>query len=449
MSSSPAVPEGPFSQAYTRYVLGMVLLTMIFNNVDRTILSILVEPVKEEFTLSDTQVSFLLGPAFAIVYSMLVLPMGRWADSTGVRRNIISGSLFVWSLFTVATGFVTSHMQLIAMRMGVGVGEAGATAPSISMLSDYLPAERRARGMSVVSIGAVVGMGLGMVAGGWIYEGYGWRAAFIAAGAPGILLAIVYRLTIREPVRGASDGRSPTPPGDFLPNLKALFGTRTYLFILGANAFTLFASMGRNLWEPSFLVRTYEMGQFHAGTWYFLTSPVPSMLGIFLGGYLADRLSVRDKRWLLWVPGLGLITSVPILVAFLLWPEDHVLRIPGMAAGGAFSVIPVALILSTVGSVVGGLFTAPFMATTQGVVPLRMRAFAAAVSTLISTLIGLAGGPMVVGALSDALAADYGRDSLRYALLFPTMVPLVSGAICMIGAKRVAADLERAARLKL
>lgn len=445
--SSEDLKQGPYSVAYTRYVLGMVLLTMVFNNVDRTILSILVKPVKAEFSLSDTEIGFLLGPAFAIVYSLLVLPIGRFADTTGVRRNIISGSIFLWSLFTCATGFVGSHFQLVLMRMGVGVGEAGATAPSISMLSDYLPPERRGRGMSVISIGAVVGMGLGMVAGGFLHEQYGWRTAFIAAGVPGILLAIIYRLTIREPVRGGSEGRGTVSSGDFRSNLKSLFSTRTYLFILSANAFTLFASMGRNLWEPTFLVRTYEMGSFHAGTWYFLTSPVPSMFGIFLGGYLADRLSTRDKRWLLWVPAIGLLTSVPILVAFLMWPASHVLAIPGMPEGGAFSVIPVALILSIFGSVLGGLFTAPFMATTQGVVPLRMRAFAAAVSTLISTIIGLAGGPLVVGALADALKPEYGSDALRYALLFPTVVPLISGVICLIGAGRVAADLERAPSL--
>ncbi len=445
-SSPKSRPEdaGPFSPLYTRYVLGMVLLTMVFNNIDRTVLSILVEPVKEEFALSDTEMGFLLGPAFAIVYSILVLPIGRYADSIGVRRNIVSASLFLWSLFTCATGFVSSHLQLAVMRMGVGVGEAGATAPSVSMLSDYLPPERRARGMSVISIGAVVGMGIGMVAGGWIYERFGWRGAFIAAGLPGVFLAVVYRLTIREPVRGGSEGRSAIPSGAFLPDLKALLGTRTYLFILGANAFSLFASMGRNLWEPTFLVRTYEMGQFHAGTWYFLTSPVPSMLGIFLGGYFADRFGKRDKRWYLWVPAFGQLVSAPILVCFLLWPASHVIALPSFLAGTAFEVIPVALVFSIVGSVIGGFFTAPFISTIQGVSPLRMRAFAAAVSTLISTLIGLAGGPLVVGAIADSLTAEFAGDALRYALLFPTLMPLISGVVCLLGARYVRDDLLRA-----
>ncbi|MCR9097520.1 MAG: MFS transporter [bacterium] len=438
-----SAPDAPYGSRYTLYVLVMVLLTMVFNNIDRTMLSIVVDDVKAEFALSDTELGFLLGPAFAVVYIFLVLPLGRYADTTGVRRTIISTCLFVWSLFTVTTGFVTSYAQLALMRMGVGVGEAGATAPSVSMLADYLPPERRASGMSVISMGAVIGMGIGMMAGGWISESFGWRGSFIAAGVPGIVLAILFRLTIREPARGGSEGRTTTTAGAFLPNLRALFGTRTYLYILSANAFTLFASMGRNLWEPAFLMRTYEMGQFHAGTWYFLTSPLPSMLGIFLGGFLADRYGERDKRWYLWVPALGLLASPPILVAFLLWPTSDVITMPAFLAGSMFSVMPVALVWSLVGSILGGFFTAPFMSTTQGVVPLRMRAFAAAISTLLSTLIGLAGGPLVVGALADGLEPEYGRDALRYALLFPTLIPMISGVICLAGAREVAADLER------
>lgn len=436
-----------YSSAYVSYVLVMVFLTMIFSQIDRTIVSILVEPIKDDFGLNDTQIGFLLGPAFAIVYALLVLPLGRWADTTGVRRNIISGSVFLWSLFTAATGLVTSHVQLVLMRMGVGVGEAGATAPSVSLLADYLPPERRARGLSVVSNGAVVGMGIGMVAGGLIHESYGWRTAFVAAGIPGIVLATVYRFTVKEPARGGSEGRRSVSAGDFLPNLRTLLGSKTYLFILAANGFSLFASMGRNMWEPSFLIRTYEMGQSQAAIWYFLTSPIPSMFGIFLGGYFADRLGQRDARYYLWVPAFGQLVSVPLLFLFILWPADQSLAMPAFLADTPFATIPVALLWSFVGSVVGGLFTAPFMSTIQGVSPLRMRAFAAAVSTLISTLIGLAGGPLLVGAIADGFATEHGRDALRYALLFPTALPLISGVFCLFGARFVGGDLARARTL--
>ena len=203
------------------------------------------------------------------------------------------------------------------MRMGVGVGEAAGTAPSLSMLSDYVPRERRARSLSVISIGAVMGLGLGMIVGGYLNEWFNWRVAFLAAGIPGMVLAVVMRLTVREPARGASEEGSASTEGEsFLDSLRYLFSLRTYRFILGANAFSLFAAMGRNLWEPEFLIRIYELGSGSAGFWYFITSPLPSALGIYLGGNLADRLGARDTRWYLWVPALGQLVSVPILVSF-------------------------------------------------------------------------------------------------------------------------------------
>ncbi len=445
-SSTPppafAIPD-PYPPRYTRYVLFMVLMTMIFSNVDRTILSILVEPIKQDFALTDTQMGWLLGPAFAVVYTVLCLPLGRYADTTGIRRDIVAWSLLVWSLFTCGTAYVTSYAQLFVMRMGVGVGEAGGTSPSVSMLSDYLPPTKRARGISVVSIGAVLGMGIGMVLGGWVSERWGWRNAFLAAGVPGVLLAILYRLTIEEPRRGGSEGRQATA-SNLWPTLKALLATRTYQFILAANAFSLFSSMGRNLWEPAFLIRTYHMGQFEAGTWYFLTSPLPSMLGIFLGGYFADRLGARDTRWYLWVPALGHVLSVPVLVAFLLWPEADRIAMPGALAAIGLPSMPVALLWSLVGSVIGGAYTAPFMSTIQGIAPLRMRAFAAAVSTLVTTLVGLAAGPLLVGVIADGFGARFGDDALRYSLLVPTLAPLFAVVICLAGARFVGADLERA-----
>jgi len=422
----------------------MVLVTMIFSNVDRTILSILVEDIKQDFQLDDAQMGWLLGPAFAIVYSVLCLPLGRWADTTGVRRNIVAYSLFVWSLFTLGTAWVTSYAQLFVARMGVGVGEAGGTSPSVSMLSDYLPPAKRARGISVISIGAVLGLGLGMVMGGWVSERYGWRAAFLAAGAPGVLLAILYRFTIREPKRGGSEGRQTATTIALWPGLRLLLATRTFQFILAANAICLFASMGRNLWEPAFLMRTYDMGRFEAGAWYFLTAPLPSMFGIFLGGWLADRLGARDPRWYLWVPALGQTLSVPILTLFLLWDETDLIPMPEFMVAAGLPTLPVALVWGLFGSIIGGAFTAPFMSTIQGVSPLRMRAFASAVSTQVTTLVGHAAGPLVVGMIAADFNSRFGEDALRYSLLVPTLTPLLAAVICLAGARHVGADLERA-----
>lgn len=433
-TKTPRRWTGPFSLPYTLWVLLLALLVSGFSTLDRTIVSILIDEIGAEFSLSDSELGLLLGPSFAIVYAFLTLPMARLADFW-VRRWIVAGSLFLWSIFTAAGYLVTSFGQLFAARMGVGIGEAGGTAPNVSLLSDYLPPAFRARGIAVISIGATLGMGAGMVIGGAVAEAAGWRTALLAVGLPGILLALVYASTVREPARGASEpGRTADHPsiGEVVRHLAA---SPTYLTILVANGFSLFAAMGRNMWEPAFIIRIYDMGPADAGLWYFLTSPVPSAFGIWLGGRLADGLGRKDARWYLWIPALGQVISVPILVAFLLWPE-----------GDTVAGIPFAFYLSFAGSIVGAFFTAPFMATIQGIARLRMRAVAAGVSTLISTLVGLCIGPLLVGVVSDAMSARFGVEAIRYSLLIPTVAPLLSALVCLFGARRVAADLARSRR---
>ena len=424
--------SGPYPFGTTLWVLFLALLVSGFSTLDRTIVSILIDEIGAEFSLTDTQLGWLLGPSFAMVYVVLTLPLARLADRW-VRRTIVAASLLLWSIFTAAGYFVSSFTQLFVARMGVGVGEAGGSAPSISLLSDYLPPAFRARGISVVSIGATLGMGVGMIVGGNVAEASGWRMAFLVAGVPGAALALLYRLTIREPRRGASErGATQGERPPVREVMRYLASSRTYRIILLANAFSLFAAMGRNMWEPAFIIRIYDMGTADAGLWYFLTSPLPSAFGIWLGGRLADGLGRRDARWYLWIPAIGQAIAVPVLVGFLLWPESHTI-------GG----IPVAFYLSFLGSISGAFFTAPFMATIQGISPLRMRAMAAGFSSLISTLVGLCAGPLLVGVVSDFMSARLGPEALRYSLLIPTIAPLLSVLVCLIGARAVAGDLER------
>ncbi len=436
-NTSPPASSQPYSTAYTRYVIAVVFMVAVFNNIDRTVLSILVEPIKLEFSMSDTQMGAAMGLAFTLVYTVTAIPVARWADF-GVRRSIVAGALFIWSGFTTATALVQNFTQLFIMRMGVGIGEAGGTAPSASLLADYIPPERRARGLSMLATGSIVGMGSGMVLGGWINEVWGWRWAFVAAGVPGILIAVLMRLTVREPIRGGSEGRAVSLEKDSMWGVvKYMLGLSTFVCILCANGFALFATMGRNLWEPSFLIRSYEMGTAEAGLWYFLTSPLPSMLGIYLGGMLADRMATRDRRWYMWVPAIGQLISVPLLCAFLLWPADDRLALPF-----GLPDIPVAFVFSIVGSVFASFFTAPFIAMIQGLAKVRMRAMAAAMSSTVSTFVGMCTGPLLVGYISDGFQVRFGAESLRYSLLVPTIAPLASVVLCIVAARTIRKDLD-------
>ncbi|MCH2173998.1 MFS transporter [Myxococcota bacterium] len=439
--NEPATDAGTplYSHGYVRYVLGVMFAVMVFNTVDRYVMSILLEPIKHDLGLTDRQLGWLVGFAFTAVYAITSIPLARLADR-GMRRSVIAGGLFAWSLFTAATSLAQNFFQMFLLRMAVGVGEAAGSSPGQALISDYVPPERRARGLSIISLGAVAGLALGMMGGGWINELWGWRMAFLAAGLPGILLALLVRLTVREPPRGWSEGRVPqsreTPMRE---TVKYLFGFRSFSWVLAASAAALFASMGRNLWEPSFLIRIYDLGTGAAGTWYFLTSPLPSALGIYLGGFLCDRWSRRDRRWFMGVPILGQTLSVPFLVAFVLWPESHRLPLPG-----GLPDLPVALLFSVVASTLGSWYTAPMLAIVQNLARPPMRAMAAAVSSVVTAFLGHGLGPLLVGDLNTRLEPTFGEEAIRYSLLLVVTAPLLSAALCAGALGSIRGDLARA-----
>jgi MFS family permease len=435
MNPSPeAAPR--YSPAYVNYVLGVVLLVMIFNIVDRTITAILLDDIKAELVLSDRQLGILLGPAFAVVYTLASLPIAHWADR-GVRRSIVAWGLLAWSAVTALTARVANFEQLLAARMAVGIGEAAGSAPMQSMITDYVPAERRARALSVVSIGAIAGLAIGQIAGGWLGELYGWRAAFVIVGLPGIAVALLVRLSVVEPPREASAADRATT---FWEALVYMLKLPSFRWILVCGSLALVASMGRNLWEPTFLRRVYGYEKAAAGTWYFLIGPLPAALGIYLGARLGDRLGSRDARWYLWVAVIGQSLATPLQTAFVLWPEDHRLSL-----GGLLPALPVSFLFSIAGAVVGSLFTAPLLAVTLTLVRPAMRAKAAAIATATHSLIGHGLGPYLVGEISGQLTPAYGVHALRYALLVATLTPLLSAAFFALAARSVRADIARAA----
>jgi MFS family permease len=421
-------------------MLGLVVLVMMLSTVDRYIVSILLEDIKADLGLTDLQLGWIMGPSFTLVYSLSVLPLARWADK-GIRRNVIALGLFAWSCFTLATAWTQSFVQLFAMRMGVGLGEASASPALQSLISDTVPPQLRSRGLSLISIGAVIGLAVGMAGGGWVNEIWGWRMAFLIAGVPGLIVALIFRFTIREPERGAMEGRDATKEakGTLLEDCRYLISLPSMRWLLLANVFASLYSTGKNMWEPTFIRRMFEMGSGEAGTWYFLTTPVPSALGLFLGAWLCDRWSKSDARAHLWVPILGTMTSIPFLLAFLLWPTDHRVALPG-----GLPAVPVAFFFSIFASVLGAMYSAPFLAAVQGLARLRMRASAAALFSLTGSGLGSALGPLLIGDLNVRLAPLYGEQAIRWALVWISLAIVLGAIASALAARTFRSDLESA-----
>jgi MFS family permease len=323
--------------------------------------------------------------------------------------------------------------------MAVGIGEAAGSAPSQSLISDYVPLERRARALSVVSIGAIAGIAVGQFGGGWLGQWYGWRRTFVIFGLPGIVVALLMRFTVAEPPRGHSDpggASAALPPPSFRDSVREMLSMPSYRWMMVGGSFALVASMGRNLWEAPFLMRVFGFNSGLAGTWLLAISSVPAAIGIYLGAWLADHLGRRDARWYMRVPVIGFILGAPLQTAFVLWPETERLSfLPQM---------PVAFLFSIAGAITGSMFTAPILALTQNLVRPSIRALSAALTTSTHTLIGHGLGPLVVGILSDRLTPTYGHHALRYALLFATLMPFAAAIFCALSARTLREDLARA-----
>jgi MFS family permease len=414
-----------FDAGYARYVLGVLFLVYVVNFIDRQILSILLDPIKQELDASDTQMGFLTGFAFALFYTGFGIPIARWADR-GVRRSIIALGLTVWSVMTGLCGFVQSFGQLAVARIGVGVGEAACSPPAHSLISDFFPPERRATAFSIYNFGIPVGVMLGYLAGGWLLEFFDWRMAFFVACAPGLVMALVLRFTVREPRRGASETvQASVSAGDSLAEVaRTLLSMRSFVLLSLAGGFAAFASYGFGSWVPAFLSRVHGMGPGEIGTWIGLESGVGGVLGMLGTGLLADRLGRRDPRWFAWLSALSIAIYVPFSVAFLLFDDQT-------AALMAY-FIPVSL---------SSVYLGPSLALMHQLVAPGMRAVASSISLFMLNLIGMGLGPQAVGILSDWLSADYGAESLRWSLLAALTTKVLAIALFLLAAGSVLSDL--------
>jgi MFS family permease len=409
-----------------RYVLGVLVVVYTFNFIDRQILSILLEPIKLELGLSDTQLGLLTGFAFAFFYAFLGMPIARIADRSN-RRNLIAVSLSVWSAMTALSGFATNFWHLLIARIGVGVGEAGCSPASHSIIADYYSAKSRSTALGIYALGIPFGILFGFYMGGTINEMFGWRAAFFIVGVPGLLLALVVRFTVQEPSRGMAEGRTATAAQPTVgETFRYLLAKRSFRHLALGGALTAFVGYGFVNWTPSFLIRSHGMSTAEIGKWLGLIIGVAGGVGISLGGYLADRWGRRDVRGYVWIVAAALLASLPFSIAAFLAPSSTQ-----------------ALLLLIVPVLLGNFYQGTTFSQTQGLVGLRMRAVAAGVLLFILNIVGLGAGPLVVGLIADLLVPRFGADSLRYALLVCSVVNVWAAAHYYVAGKYLANDLEK------
>ena len=416
-----------FSPRYRTWVLFILWLTYILNFVDRQLVTILLEPIKIEFGASDTAMGFLTGFAFALFYASLGIPVARLADRWS-RRNVIAISVGLWSAMTALCGLAASFWQLALARIGVGVGEAGGTPPSHSLLADYFPPEQRATAMSIHATATQFGILIGMLGGAVVAAEYGWRMAFIIFGIPGVLVGLLVALTVKEPHRPA-----PLTSSRMLDDVRHIWALPGFALITLAGASTALAAYGLGTWSPSFLIRTHELSLVHTGLLLGGAGAISGIVGAVTGGLLCDRLCKRDRRWQLWLPALGAFGTAPLMLGFLLWPESQRLLIGEL-------VIPVAMLFSLLGGVVAAFWIGPTYAAIQTLAPANMRAQAAAIFLFMFNLVGMGLGPLVIGALSDLLEPSFGVDSLRYAMAGSLSLVVLGGILFLRAAPRYAAQ---------
>ncbi len=418
------VKAAPAAGYYRYAVLGTLFAVYTFNFIDRLIFSVLQEPIKLELHLSDLQMGILNGLAFAVFYTAIGLPIA-WAADRFSRVNIISLSLAIWSLFTAASGLATSFGQMFVARLGVGFGEAGCTPPAHSLISDYFSAQERSRALAIYSLGIPAGGLAGLIGGGWVVQHMGWREAFFIVGLPGLLMALLARLILREPKRGAFD-RKVHQNLPFAQVLKAIFANHTFwMFSLGG-ALASLGGYGLNAWMVPHMLRTYHMSYTEVSIKFGLIALIPTAIGTFVGGWLGDYLGKRDLRWYPLLPALSTAIMAPMFFIALQMQNPWWLM--------AIWVLP---------SISGGIWFAPLFGSIQNLVKPNMRAFASAINLFTVNIIGLGVGPAMVGAISTHLTRPDGANAaqaLQSALSVVVWVYVFAAAFFYLAARSIRRD---------
>jgi len=423
------------TDAYRNYVAWLLCGVYTLSIMDRQLVAILVEPIRKEFVLKDWHMGLLSGFAFAIFYTTLGVPLARLADRNN-RVTIMGVSLLVWSAFTGLTGLAKTFVHLLIARIGVAVGEAGCNPAAYSLIGDYFEARRRATALSIFHMGGYIGSFLGLLLGGWIGHAYGWRAAFLLVGLPGIAVALLMKLTLRELPRGFSDPvravAEPPPVGQVV---RALLTKASFRHLAFAAALHNFAVYGVGNWYAAFLMRSHGMNVARAGTILAICTVIGGAAGTYFGGMLSDRLAARrhDSRYYLWVPAVSLIVGFPLSQGVLFFDDTSIV---------------IALLSPVV--MCSAAYLAPSITATYGLVGIRERALASAVLLFVINLIGLGLGPLFAGFASDQLRqmflerglseAEALGEGLRWSLRIIVAVNLWSAAHYFIATRTLRAE---------
>ncbi|MAI89587.1 MFS transporter [Ponticaulis sp.] len=408
------------------WVLAVLTMVYTFNHLDRQVIITVLEPIKQAMGLSDEQAGLLTGLSFALVYATLGIPVAFLADRSN-RRNIIALALLFWSGATAVCGFAQNFWQLFLARVGVGVGEAGGTPPATSMIADLYGPRERAMALGIYTTGIGFGIMLGYVLSAFVYEHYGWRAAFFAAGVPGIILAIILRFTVKEPERGGAEDNIQAKPAEDAPSLgetiKFMFSQRSYLLLLLGCLFICISANAYVSFTASHLIRTFEIDITAEGRLFWEIS-IP--LGLLIGGVgsigavvlgmVCDKLSAKDLRWRPWIIAATSAVALPFAFMFL--------QATSLREAYLWNIVP---------NFVGLIYASIAYTASQELVKVRMRSFSSAFTLFCLTLIGISGGPWITGKLSDMFQtggldqAMALKDALQYVLIFNAIA-----VVCLI-----------------
>jgi predicted MFS family arabinose efflux permease len=400
--------------------MGLLIVAYTLNFIDRQIAGILAEPIKTDLGLTDSQLGWLGGTAFALFYTVLAIPIARYADRSD-RSIVLTAGLALWSLATAVCGLAQNFTQLFLSRMSVGIGEAAGVAPAYSLLTDLYPAERRARAMALFSLGIPLGSALGVVFGGLIAAKVDWRIAFITLGIAGLVFAPIFKWGVRDP------GHKHRDAGASVGEVFALISRKPSFWLMSFAAGTgSLISYGLAFWIPSFLARSFHLELVDRSLIYGAIVLVGGVAGVWLGGVVGDRLKQARPSAYALVPT---VTYGLCLPAFLLAFSSH-----SIVATAILFVIPTALSLAWLGPVIGAV---------NGLVPAHMRATASAMFLFINNLIGLGLGTLVIGMISDSLKAQYGDEALRYSAMVTTLLYVVSAGLMALAMRRLARDSDQ------